>query len=461
MRRGSGLAVVAVVAVAATAARATTAAIPAAWTAAVDIGPVHEPVPWSPGMPEFYPEVHVASGGELTAFAWTDLDGTGRRLRARIRTAPAATLGPILDVAIGDARLGAATATAGGNGDVLFTWGIRGASIQGRRLSGGQLGPVVELAHGDVSGINAVAMDDAGNAVIAYDHVDKRVQLRTLSAAGVLGRAVTIPTPGLRVGFASVAVAASGRAIVAWDNANRDRRRLHARTASVDGRIGPVLDLWAGRRPYDRALYPQLAIADDGAALAAWMLSPNAPDKPFDRVQERFVSAAGRLGPTETFPRLGRDPGYAVAMSPSGRGVIMWRQGAKRLVRAALLSRSGRRGPAVEVSDAEEFPRLSIDAGAGVVFAWGTDDGVYARSLSPDAALGPVSSIAAPGERADGQYSSHALALASRDGQPAIAWSRQGAAVIRGATEPKMGHSQDTPETANRVVLGSVSRAAK
>lgn len=435
MRPRPGLAVAVVTALALASAGVAAAGV---WTPAFDVGPVHAPVPWSPGMFEWYPEVHVATAGDLAAFAWTDLDGMGRRLRARTRSASTGAFGPILDVAAGDARLGSATVTVASDGDGVFIWAIRGESIQARQLVDGRLGPVVELARGHVTGASSVAVDAAGDAVVAWEGVDKRVRLRTLSAAGVAGPVVTVATPDLRVGYASVAVAASGRAIVVWDNADRNRRRLRARTASTSGRIGPIVDLWRGHRPRprDRAIDPTVALADDGAALVAWRLSPSVPDKPFDRAQARFLSAAGRLGPTMTFPHRGADPGYGVALSPGGRGVVAWRQGAgKRLVRAALLSRGGHRGPAVEVSDAPPFPRLSIDGGGRAVFAGATDDGVYARSLSPDDGLGPVEAIAAPGELADGDHGDHVLAAAAGE-HAVVAWQHQGASGIRGAIEP-------------------------
>ncbi len=422
-------------------AAATSAIVPApadaAWSAPFDVAPLHSPVFVGITMEPLRPELQVAAADGVTAFAWTDSDATTTRLRARTRRAVSGALGPIIDIARGDLRLGGITVDVASAGDILFTWAIREERVQARRLIDGRLGPIVELARGQVGG-GRVALDERGDAVVAWTHTDntdKRVQLRSLAPTGALGRVVTVPTPGLHAGYASVAVAPGGRAAVAWDNGVRGARRLFARTATAGGQIGPVRTLWKARRRFDRALYPDIALAASGDATFAWKFSPNIPDKTLDRTQMRFLSASGRLGPIITFPRRGHDPGYDVAVAPGGNGAIAWRQGGKRLVRASLLTPGGRLRPANEISNVEAFPRLAVDRGGDATFAWGTDAGVFARVLGGDGALGPVAGLAAPGEVADGPYSEHAVEIATGAGTT-VAWQRKDGAAIRAAMGP-------------------------
>jgi hypothetical protein len=412
----------------------------AAWSTPFDVVRMHDPVPATPSTNGFYPGVRVASSPQVTVFAWTNLEDGGHRVQARTRTTATGALGPILDITDVDDLRGLSALAAGPNGHVVLVWstGPLGTPMHARTLVDGRLGPVVDvLSSGGIRNLD-VAVDGGGNATIGWITYEKRVQLQTLRASGALGPLVTIPTPAIRSGPLALAVAASGSAVVAWDNGILPDRRLFARTASAAGRLGPVVTLWRGRHPL-RAIEPLAAVSAAGDAIVAWNRNSKY-DTVRPHIQSRWLSADGRLGPTVDVSRTGGEGGVQLRLAPGGRGVISWRQaptgptGTRRAVmRARLLSPDGTRGPLVGLSRVNSAPAIAIADSGRAVFAWGTARGVVARTVSPSSVPGPVRSLAAPGERARSEFGYSTVVIAPGE-DPVVAWMQ--GSLARAATGP-------------------------
>lgn len=228
--RASAVAYIAAIAILAWADTAATAA----WTRPATIASLHAPVASGLLRPGWEPELFVGAGGGSTVYAWTNLDRAGSiHLQARTRATPRGPLGPTLDLSWSQSFYDNAQIAVGPRGHTIIVWSrpapLMQSALQARAIVRGRLGPTIDLPAATLSGVSPygvrVAVDGDGNAVFAWVLGDKRVQLQSLSAAGAPGAVVTVPTPDLRVGAPSVAVAASGAAVVAWDNATRGARR--------------------------------------------------------------------------------------------------------------------------------------------------------------------------------------------------------------------------------------------
>jgi hypothetical protein len=123
---------------------------------------------------------------------------------------------------------------------------------------------------------------------------------------------------------------------------------------------------------FDCGFEPQVAVAENGDAVFAWV----GDDGSSDRAQARSLSAAGALGPVQNLSRAGRDafsPG--VAVDPHGHAVFTW---------------------------------LRSD---------GTSDGVQARTRSAKGALGAIHTLSPAGQSAG-----EAAVAARPDGEVAVIW---------------------------------------
>ncbi len=308
----------AVAAVTAALALAVTPAAHGAWSSPFHIGGGPAPQYLGP----------VGTGGDVVVFAWGACERVvhfscsgDHRLLARTRSISSGELGRVLSlsadgVGATDVRLAVAP-----DGDAVFMWSQRDG-LRARRMTAGVLGPIVDVAPARNGGFQP-AIGPGGDAVIAWITGDfiagKHIRARTLSATGVLGPALEIPTPGQGTGVAGVGIGAGGDVVVAWDDQGcRCRgadgkahvRRLLVRSASpASGRVGPIAEPWTASRPgrADRALDPSVSVDGDGDALVQWRYSPRGGDDR-DRVWARTFAASGTLGRATSRRRPARRP---------------------------------------------------------------------------------------------------------------------------------------------------------
>ena len=131
-------------------------------------------------------------------------------------------------------------------GDAVFTWyrfdGTH-ARVQARSVSAaGVLSGVRTLsAAGQSAQFPEIGVDAAGNALVTWhrsDGVNLRVQSRTVSTAEVLGPLLTLSAAGQSALFPQLAVTPGGDAVLTWYRSDGANNRVEARTHSAAGVLG-------------------------------------------------------------------------------------------------------------------------------------------------------------------------------------------------------------------------------
>jgi hypothetical protein len=279
-----------------------------------------------------------------------------------------------------------------------------------------------------------VAVDDSGAAVVVWRR-DRGsggyIQLRPLTAPrGLPGRVQTLSS--VEAGDPRVALSADGAGSVVWLRRDGGVGTAEARDRSADGHLRPVRVLAGGDagapviadkggarfvawtigehvaaadwstfitpHVYDvsdirrDAIEPTLDTDASGDALLVWTRF----DGVERRVEARFRSAAGDLGPIETISPPGNASSPRVAVDPAGDAVIVWIAASE--VHARLRAADGSLGPVLDVSGAltparEPAVDVDDDGNALIVWGFGTFDKLRARSLSATGRLGAVQSV--------------------------------------------------------------------
>lgn len=176
-----------------------------------------------------------------------------------------------------------------------------------------------------------VAIDEAGNAMVVWQQetLEQRTDLwsRYFDARGDADwepRELVEVNDESVIEEASVVLGADGEALVSWLQSDGNGPAAWANRKAVGGsweravRLGPGDTISGGG--------PQLAVAADGEALVVWESSENgASSVLFSRY--RPTAGWGRTGTIRSgITALG--PGPRIAMSPDGRAVAAWNEGA-------------------------------------------------------------------------------------------------------------------------------------
>lgn len=400
----------------------------------------------SGGLGAANPQVAADATGD-SALTWElDVSGADQRVQARTMSATG-TLGTIEE-------LGSVSATTeqfprvatDRAGNSVFAWTRTSSNaVLARRLSaGGTLGSLFQVSPGGIPnpGVSApeVATDRNGDTVFTWvnlgSSLQDRVQARTLSASGVLGKVRNVSPAGQIGSQPQVATDRSGDSVLTWvreDGVDGDGDIVQARMMSVNGSLGPIKDLSA---PAGRAFAPQVASDPDGDTVFTWLRF----DGNRDRAQGRTMNAAGALGATFVLTPSGpsaRDP--QVAIDAAGDAVFTWQrfEGDADRVQSRTRTAGGTLGAITNLSaaggDAYAPQVASREDGAGV-FVWlrfdGANDRVQARSMTAAGALGGVQTLSGAG--ADAQTPQVAIGASSG---PAVAtWERAG--VVQASRGP-------------------------
>jgi hypothetical protein len=207
--------------------------------------------------------------------------------------------------------------------------------------------------------------------------------LLALGAAPAAAASWTAPTllqsERCPIGFCSPApaVAVSARGTVVATYRRESDLRVFLRIGDASGRFGRAQALPKGARP------AQLAIADDGTAVATWAQK--------GQIRAAFRRPGGRFGRSVLVARTtGNEPALddtLVGLDGSGRiAVVAWTDWVRRenttvFVRA-LDARSGRPAGAAKRLDAASFLRLgqlAMNPAGGFALAWGAEEGDHSR----------------------------------------------------------------------------------
>ena len=240
---------------------------------------------------------------------------------------------------------------------------------------------------------------------------------------------------GFDVCCPQVASDADGDAIAVWIHPGESGNRVVARSISAARERGPLMRL-SGTNPGPTGLpAPDVASDADGDAIAVF--SRRGPKN--WRAKARMIAADGVLGTPITLSAKGGDAFSAqIASDTTGDAVAVWRRfdGTNWRVQARTISRSGALGPILTLSAAGEDAQgghAAIDADGDAVAVWQRFDGTklraQARTISRSGALGPIRNLSVAGEDA---YSG-----------PSVAIDAEGDALAVWASTPDLEESSD------------------
>lgn len=285
-------------------------------------------------------------------------------------------------------------------------------------LASAEFGTPFPLSSRDFpAAIPQVAADSDGDALVVWEQEDSSrlfsVTARARSNTGAIGPLQILSATGPAAGNPRVAMDADGDALVAWHRFLSSTFRVQARARAKTGALGPLQTLSG-----PNATNPEVAMDSEGDALVAWARA--ADDS---RVQARARSRNGVLGPIENISAAGgNDSSYQVAMDADGDALIIWVHpdgGASRL-QARFRSKAGALGPIQDISDPAGdagAPRVAMDADGDALIVWSEQDGTFARRRTKAGALGPIEVVAGVG--AGGPQ-----VATEPDGDAVVVWSR-------------------------------------
>ena len=331
------------------------------------------------------------------------------------------------------------------SGDSVFAWTRFETfdAVFARRLSsGGTLSSLIQIARGGDPGpfsAPEVATDRNGDTVFTWVNlgtIPDRVQARTLSASGALGKIRNVSPAGAIGSEPQVATDRSGDSMLTWvreDGIDGDGDIVQARQISVNGSLGPIKDVSA---PAGRAFAPQVASDEDGDAVFTWLRF----DGKRDRAQGRTMTSVGALGATFVLTPSGpsaRDP--QVAIDANGDSVFTWQrfEGDSDRIQSRTRTAGGTLGAIRNLSaaggDAYAPQVASRDDGASV-FVWlrfdGANDRVEARSMTAGGSLGNIQTLSDAGADA----LTPQVAIGASSGPAVATWER--ADVVQASRGP-------------------------
>jgi hypothetical protein len=324
----------------------------------------------------------------------------GLRLPGR----PPAVAGPVVD--------------ARGNGALGIAWRVdsprkyTGIAVA-MRQPGGVLSEPMAVAGAEAGGVRhpALAIDRAGDALVAYNSATAKVHLNLRGAISVAHRSAggsfSTPTVLDRASSSAPAVAlgSDGSGIVAWTH----DRRVYVVSVAADGSVGTVKRIASPTGV--RSLVA--AAGTGGAATVAWTSHRSVAGRtPRTRYDVRALSrAAGRaFGAVQVVTTTPRFIGeIRVAADEGGRATLAWTEdqfarapsASGKTITSAVRSTTARVGqpfaPGRQVAARRSkfFSAPAVAAAGGrAALAWGLD--AVRDALGVQAAIGPAGRLGAP-----------------------------------------------------------------
>jgi Divergent InlB B-repeat domain len=224
-----------------------------------------------PGGSASWSQVGIDAGGEATAI-WTRSDGL--HLEAQAATRPVGgSWGPPVDLSGSAGNAENPTLAVDPAGDVVAAWkerlaGSEAIEINYRPAGGAWQGPVAVEFGSAVVETPAVAIDEAGDAVVIWrqgvggNHV---IFAASISAGGAPSPPVAISSSALNAEAPDLAMGRSGTAVAVWQSSS-------GATSVVESSILPLGGSWAGPEAVSApatVTEPPQVVADDGGGFAA------------------------------------------------------------------------------------------------------------------------------------------------------------------------------------------------
>jgi Bacterial Ig domain len=283
-----------------------------------------------------------------------------------------------------------------------------------------------EIVSAEQLAATGFATDAQGNSIIAWSQEtppssDPEVRARRLDAGGGLGPIIEL-APG-EIGFRpDVAMTPSGRAFAAWRSRpeDGDPYSIKGRWIEPDGSLGPLLTLVEGGTEVD-AGNAHVVVDPAGIATVAWE-NQDDPELSIRRVEPD--STLGTLVPDIS---EGGVTGEQIAALPGGETVAVWRGTGIELNIVSKTLVVGTPGDISEgglVSD----PWIAVDSLGNGLVVWraseGEDDSVRGRRVGATGALGAELMIDPNGE---GEVGSRVDVSADTQNDFVVTWSREDA----------------------------------
>lgn len=246
-------------------------------------------------------------------------------------------------------------------------------------------------------------------------------------------------SPGvLSAQFPSVAMNASGQALVAWmqpsggpDSVNRIRVRPY-----VNNALNDIFEFNGG--PFDAGL-PKVAVASDGHATVVWEQDDGVGGRAVGFVTSaNFTASVNSWRPVNTLPVVGRATAPAVALDAQGVSTVVWIEEGN--VKASRFSVSAAPSEVLQTDGGVDNLNLTqklvaSDATGAVVVLWTQDvePGTTVRTKPFANRFNPVTGRWGQAERIDTgtdaeKVSAHGLSLSvNASGQALALWTRAGA----------------------------------
>lgn len=270
----------------------------------------------------------------------------------------------------------------------------------------------------------------SGAVIVAWNANDRGVHGRRINPDGSLSAVLDVSAGTDRVGRFDLAVDASGRSNVVWEDYWTDV--IRARRVNADGSMGPPLTL--SDEPME-AFDPVVAVDGQGNATFAW--AARSPDHTDYAVQARRLRTDGSLGETATVFAVSSPEKAAasprVGVSPAGDAFVAWTDGAYASstpagIYARKFAANGALGPVAKLGEGFPDSRGVVVDGRGkaaIVWdqtkdQWHFPGEVRLRTMKSDSSLGPNQLLSLPVSLARSAESTVAIDAV---GRVATAWS--------------------------------------
>lgn len=254
--------------------------------------------------------------------------------------------------------------------------------------------PIVEAEQLSPTGIDS---DAQGNTVVAWSQQKVlfdpfEVRARRVTATGTVGPVIEV-APG-QIGYRpTVAVTPGGHAFVAWrELLEPGPDSIKGRWLAPDGAMGPILTLASGEAGVEDAGNPISVVDPTGVVTVAWENFGGGSDT----FELRRVAPDGSLGPLVKDVGDGVVTNPVISALPNGSTIAVWRNGGteKNVVTAANALGTAEQISETTIAGDNE---IATDAAGNSLVVWRQSNGEYAvrgRRLGPNGApVGPELTI--------------------------------------------------------------------
>ena len=307
-----------------------------------------------------------------------------------------------------------------------------------------------------------IAIDAAGNSIVAWSDEKtlgdpREAKARRLSAGGTLGPVLEL-APGEIGAETAVAMTAAGRAFAAWEGlpAAATADWVKGRWIEPDGTLGPVLTLAVGAAGTFSASYVQVVVDPGGVATVSWQNSEDG-----GAIGVRRVLPDGALGTLVPDISGSAAPEHQTVALPNGSTVAVWRGSG---VETNTIDAALNFGVPVKISSLglTNNPEIATDSLGNGLVVWrassGENWGAYARRLAANGApTGTELTIDPPGE----EFVGHVSVAADTTDDFVVTWDRQNAKNERAVLSRGVGNAGFTglAQTLAAGMIGSSSAA--